>query len=182
MLLATISSGYAIHKVIEQKSNDATQNQTNTTETTTDSSVSLVTNDSQTPTVTTTEVTTSADTGSATLGLTPGTATFTLAELATHNKSGDCYVAYNGTVYDVSNDFSWSGCSHHGISGGQDITSLFPHPTSYLSRIPAVGILESGTATATTTNTSIGKNEDENEYEYEYQHEYQYEYENENDD
>lgn len=66
--------------------------------------------------------------------------TFTLAELSTHKQTGDCYVSYSGIVYDVSNNFSWQGCVHKGVKGGQDITAIFPHPTSYLATLKKVGI------------------------------------------
>ena len=82
--------------------------------------------------------------------------TFTTATLAQHNKAGDCYVAYNGVVYDVSNHSSWVGCVHHGIAGGTDITSRFPHPTSYLSSLPRVGTIS--TASSGGTSGSTGTN------------------------
>jgi len=72
---------------------------------------------------------------------TPAAGTFTPATLALHNRTGDCYIAYRGTVYDVSVNPSWAGCRHHGTSGGADITALFPHSTSYLNSLPIVGIL-----------------------------------------
>jgi predicted heme/steroid binding protein len=64
---------------------------------------------------------------------------FTPQTLATHNTAGNCYVAYNGTVYDVSAHPSWTGCSHHGASGGIDISSFFPHPTTYFNGLPVMG-------------------------------------------
>lgn len=69
--------------------------------------------------------------------------TFTLAQLALHNKSGDCFVAYKGTVYDISNTSAWAGCKHHGAVGGTDITSIFPHSTTYFNSLPVVGKLVS---------------------------------------
>jgi predicted heme/steroid binding protein len=64
---------------------------------------------------------------------------FTPQTLATHNTAGNCYVAYNGTVYDVSAHPSWVGCTHHGASGGVDISSFFPHPTTYFNGLPVKG-------------------------------------------
>jgi predicted heme/steroid binding protein len=70
---------------------------------------------------------------------------YTAATLALHNKAGDCYVAYAGKVYDLSNNSVWGGCSHKGVvSGGIDITSVFPHPARYLSGIPVVGTYSAG--------------------------------------
>lgn len=80
--------------------------------------------------------------------------TISLAELATHNTGENCYIAYNSTVYDVSNHPSWSGCVHHGIRGGTDITSRFPHPTSYLSGLPVIGSIDNAATAGSTSNTS----------------------------
>ncbi|MEI7579410.1 MAG: cytochrome b5 domain-containing protein [bacterium] len=94
-----------------------------------------------------------------------GTATFDAASLATHNKSGDCYVAYNGIVYSVSSNAQWGGCRHNGITGGQDITSRFPHPTSYLSSLPKVGSFI--TTNPQQPNPNNNNNDQENEQEQE---------------
>lgn len=91
----------------------------------------------------------------------------TLSELAKYNKAGSCYVAYNSVVYNVSNTSSWSGCTHHGIRGGQDITSRFPHPTSYLGGIPVVGkLVSSGSTSANngTSNTPVKKSDNDDKY------------------
>jgi predicted heme/steroid binding protein len=88
----------------------------------------------------------------------------TLAELATHNKAGNCYIGYNGIVYNVSNHASWSGCFHHGIGGGQDITSRFPHPVSYLSGLPRVANLTGGQV-RNSNSTSTVEHETESEIE-----------------
>jgi predicted heme/steroid binding protein len=92
---------------------------------------------------------------------TPGNSNFTLTTLSLHNTSGDCYVAYNSTVYDVSNHPSWQGCIHHGINGGSDITSRFPHSTSYFSSLPIVGQLINGSTPV--NNVGGGTNSSENE-------------------
>jgi len=65
---------------------------------------------------------------------------FDQAALAAHNKNGDCYIAHRGIVYDVSMHPSWSGCLHHGRMGGVDITSIFPHPLTYLTSLSVVGV------------------------------------------
>lgn len=81
---------------------------------------------------------------------------FTTATLAVHNKSGDCYVAFSGKVYNLNNVAAWSGCSHHGMRGGVDITSVFPHSTSYFNSIPVVGVMGSaGGTTSPTTNPAV---------------------------
>lgn len=87
----------------------------------------------------------------------------TLAELATHNTVTSCYVAYNGVVYDVTNNRSWVNCRHHGQTGGIDMTSTFPHTTGYLKGIPVVGTLQGGTTTSAGVNA--GSTEIENEVE-----------------
>lgn len=107
---------------------------------------------------------------------------FDQAALAVHNKSGDCYIAHRGIVYDVSNHPSWNGCLHHGRMGGADITAVFPHPLTYLTSLSVVGVYSGPQATGTP-----GDNEYEDEYEddddrYEEDHEdreveeYEYEY------
>lgn len=108
---------------------------------------------------------------------------FTAATLALHNKPGDCYIAHNGTVYDVSSRPEWQGCTHHGATGGIDITPFFPHPISYLASVPKVGVYAEGSGGATAsgasssgssgaalsapTSVSNKKYEEEDEYEYE---------------
>lgn len=82
-------------------------------------------------------------------------ATFTLAELAAHNNANSCYIAHNGTVYDVTNVSSWTNCKHHGATGGIDITASFPHPVSYLNSANKVGLLSSNSAV--TNNPSSGQ-------------------------
>ncbi|MCA9386191.1 hypothetical protein KC717_06105 [Candidatus Dojkabacteria bacterium] len=69
---------------------------------------------------------------------TPTSSGMTESELAIHNKTGDCYIAYSGKVYNVSSHKEWNNCRHHGISGGIDITSVFPHPTSYLNSLTII--------------------------------------------
>lgn len=80
--------------------------------------------------------------------------------LKTHNTSSSCFVAYNGTVYNVTNNPQWNGCYHHGIKGGIDISSLFPHPVSYLSTLPVVGKYSSSSGSG---NVPPVKNEVEHE-------------------
>jgi predicted heme/steroid binding protein len=84
--------------------------------------------------------------------------TFTLADLAAHNKSGDCYIAYKGTVYDLSASVAWAGCVHHGAHGGIDVTAIFPHPVSYFNTIPKVGTLVS-VSTQVAQNSSSNTNQ-----------------------
>lgn len=71
----------------------------------------------------------------------------TLAELATHNTVASCYVAYAGTVYDVTGDKQWKNCIHFGVLGGTDITIDFPHALSYFDGISVVGELTAAQVT-----------------------------------
>lgn len=98
------------------------------------------TNDTASPTSqkTDTQVNTK-DTTTTTEPIVPTTPTFSAAELKTHNTSSSCYVAYNAKVYDVTNDRSWRSCYHHGVRGGIDMTSIFPHPLYYLDTVPMIG-------------------------------------------
>lgn len=105
------------------------------------------------------------------------TNTITLAELKKHNTANSCYVAYKSVVYNVTNHSSWRNCSHHGVSGGRDITSIFPHPTSYFSTLPKVGTLvdasgnptssKSGTGAVTRTDDDDDHEDDEHEEDHE---------------
>ena len=87
-------------------------------------------------------------------------AIFTIEGLALHNKPGDCYIGYNGIVYNVSNNPSWLTCNHHGIVGGIDITSRFPHSTSYFNSLPKMGTLIGG---QTSNGTGGTGEEDDND-------------------
>lgn len=94
---------------------------------------------------------------------------FTLAELATHDTADSCYIAHNGTVYDVTNVASWTGCNHHGATGGIDITAIFPHPISYLNPLNKVGVLVASTGQINKNNQNnsnpIKSKNDDNEHE-----------------
>lgn len=119
--------------------------------------------------------TTGTNSGSSTSTGSKATSTgMTLAQLAKHNTSSSCYVAYNGIVYNVSGNIAWSGCTHHGVSGGTDITKSFPHSTSYLSTLPVVGKLTKSQSTSSGSNTGSTSNrddDDENENEREHEEE-----------
>jgi len=74
----------------------------------------------------------------------------TTAQLAKNNgKSGtQCWVAVNGTVYDVSNSDEWRNGEHVPSNGqakcGRDESSSIgasPHGSSVLSSLPTVGTL-----------------------------------------
>ena len=106
-------------------------------------------------------------------------AVFTAVSLASHNTSSSCYIAYSGKVYDVSSHPSWGGCSHHGVSGGQDITSIFPHPISYLSSVPNVGTFGGSAANNGNGNTTIVRKDDDDDEREEEEIEYEYEDEKE---
>lgn len=73
---------------------------------------------------------------------------FTLEELSRYDGSNGnpAYVAINGIVYDLSNETSWGGGTHFGLTAGVDLTLRFqechsaPH---ILSKLPKVGLLKS---------------------------------------
>lgn len=55
------------------------------------------------------------------------------------------YVAYKGTVYDVSNVPQWAGGAHHGEKAGTDVTndiSRSPHGEKVFADLPKVGTLQ----------------------------------------
>lgn len=106
----------------------------------------------------------------------------TLAQLSTHNKVGNCYVAYKGIIYNVSNNPAWTNCTHNGMVGGTDITSKFPHPLSYLSTLPVVGVLSDTVKNQEISNVSKKNEEKEHDddklkHEKEYEKEYEFEFE-----
>ena len=55
------------------------------------------------------------------------------------------YIAYEGTVYDVSNSFLWQRGRHQVLHAvGQDLTGDLdgaPHGADLLDRVPIVGVL-----------------------------------------
>ncbi|WP_238881850.1 cytochrome b5 domain-containing protein [Clostridium sp. YIM B02551] len=73
---------------------------------------------------------------------------FTLEELSRYDGSNGnpAYAAVNGIVYDLSNEASWGGGTHFGLTAGMDLTLHFEkcHSTPpILSKLPKVGILKS---------------------------------------
>ncbi|MGD0495604.1 MAG: cytochrome b5 domain-containing protein [Candidatus Bathyarchaeia archaeon] len=72
---------------------------------------------------------------------------FTLEELKNHDgKDGrPAYVAYKGKVYDVTDDFLWTGGDHQGEhAAGRDLTeemALAPHGDDVVERVKLVGVL-----------------------------------------
>lgn len=96
---------------------------------------------------------------------------FTAATLAQHNTGSTCYIAHNGTVYDITGNASWANCRHHGARGGVDITASFPHPISYLNSANAVGTYVESTGggspsySAPTTPNYSEEEEEMEEYE-----------------
>ncbi len=73
--------------------------------------------------------------------------TFRTSELARYNgqNGSPCFVAYRGTVYDVSRSFLWQKGSHQmEHTAGADLTGELgeaPHGPEMLSKFPVVGIL-----------------------------------------
>ena len=71
----------------------------------------------------------------------------TIEDLAYYDgKDGkDAYVAVDGIVYDMTNSSYWRNGGHNGYSAGQDLTfainNVSPHGTSFLSRVPQIGII-----------------------------------------
>ncbi len=72
--------------------------------------------------------------------------TFTVTELAKFNgKDGNrAYVAYNGIVYDVTDEGAWKGGSHKGNDSGVDITDKLNkiwHGAKVMKNHPVMGKL-----------------------------------------
>jgi predicted heme/steroid binding protein len=86
------------------------------------------------------------------------------SELASHNTADSCYVAYSGTVYDVTNNSSWRNCSHHGVRGGADITSRFPHSESYISSLKIVGTYADGASASISSRSIRNTSEDDEDH------------------
>lgn len=107
---------------------------------------------SETPTNTseTSETTNTSSTSGTTSTASTSTAVlkvFTLDELAKDNgQNGQpAYVAYKGSVYDVSNVPQWRNGTHNGEKAGTDITndlSKSPHGDSVIANLPKVGTLQ----------------------------------------
>ncbi|MDD5556886.1 MAG: cytochrome b5 domain-containing protein [bacterium] len=77
--------------------------------------------------------------------------TFTREELARCNgrDGAPAYVAYRGTVYDVSKAFLWMGGRHQALhEAGMDLTEALdrdaPHGAEFLEPCPRVGRLLPG--------------------------------------
>jgi len=72
---------------------------------------------------------------------------FTLTELLEFDGTNgkDAYIAVNGFVYDVTDSDYWRNGGHNGFQAGRDLTSAItnqsPHGTSFLSRVPLIGII-----------------------------------------
>ncbi|MCX7918472.1 MAG: cytochrome B5 [bacterium] len=71
---------------------------------------------------------------------------FTRAELAKFDGTNGqpCYIAYQGKVYDVTNNPNFSDGSHYGHQTAVDLTAEFeeaPHGEEVFDRLPVVGEL-----------------------------------------
>lgn len=72
---------------------------------------------------------------------------FTLTELLEFDGTNgkDAYIAVNGYVYDVTDSDDWRNGGHNGFQAGRDLTAAIttqsPHGTSFLDRIPLIGII-----------------------------------------
>ncbi len=84
--------------------------------------------------------------------------TFTLEQLAQYNgdNGSTAYIAVDGVVYDVTDEFT--NGTHQGIKiGGTDATAIFassPHSATLLSTLPVVGTLSTSTTSTTTETTT----------------------------
>lgn len=71
---------------------------------------------------------------------------FTLKELAEYNgKNEKAYVAYQGQVYDVTDENVWKNGTHKGCNAGTDLTGKIdqtPHGAEILKGYPVVGTLK----------------------------------------
>jgi predicted heme/steroid binding protein len=83
---------------------------------------------------------------------------FTTQTLASHNKAGDCYVAYQGDVYNVSAQPAWSTCNYDGVLGGADVTLSFPQAANYFSSLPLVGNYTNTDTVANNNNNIVSNN------------------------
>jgi predicted heme/steroid binding protein len=71
---------------------------------------------------------------------------YTLEELAEYNgKNGKAYIAYQGQVYNVSDNDLWKNGSHKGCNAGTDLTGKMdqtPHRAEILKGYSIVGTLK----------------------------------------
>ncbi len=72
--------------------------------------------------------------------------TFTVAQLAEFSgKNGKpAYVAYKGTVYDVTESYQWLDGDHLGHEAGKDLTEamdIAPHADEVMERMKKIGKL-----------------------------------------
>lgn len=72
---------------------------------------------------------------------------FTLTELLEYDGTNgkDAYIAVSGFVYDVTDSTAWRNGGHNGFQAGRDLTAAIttqsPHGTSFLDRVPLIGII-----------------------------------------
>lgn len=111
---------------------------------------------------------------------------FTIEELANYTgaNGSTAYIAVNGVVYDVTNEFI-NGTHQGMLLGGTDATAVFatsPHSQSFLSQLTIVGSLEGFPVISETVQVTNPYDDDENEYEDEDETEYEDEDETEYED
>jgi len=136
-VVGTLATNSSETTTLMETTTSATGTTTSTTGTTTSTTGATTSTMGTTTSVTTTESTTTTE---ITLPV------FTLIELSQYTgaNGSTAYMAVNGIVYDVTNEFS--NGRHEGYQlGGTDATDAFansPHSTSYLSTLTIVGTLE----------------------------------------
>ncbi|MFN4882458.1 MAG: cytochrome b5 domain-containing protein [Bacteroidota bacterium] len=72
---------------------------------------------------------------------------YSLSELALRNGQDkpEIWVAYNGTIYDVSDSRLWRNGKHYEHWAGQDLTDelkMAPHTNHVFSRFKVVGLIK----------------------------------------
>ena len=69
---------------------------------------------------------------------------FTLDELRKYDgeNGNPSYIAIKGIIYDISSVALLRNGKHHGVTGGKDVTNIFPHDINILKRVKVVGRLE----------------------------------------
>ena len=143
IILIVLFGSFLIMGCTENK--PVTPNETGTPEkAVTSAEVVTPTGEKATEVQTATEIQTATETQNVTE--TTGMQEYTLEELAQYNgENGKTYVAYQGQVYDISNNNVWRSGVHNGCKAGTDLTDKMdkaPHRANILKDYPVVGTLK----------------------------------------